>query len=69
MRYCRGMRLADYLKKHGLSDKQFAEKAGLHYTEVWNYRKGRREPLARKVALIEKATGGKVTAKDFSRAA
>jgi transcriptional regulator with XRE-family HTH domain len=63
------MRLADYLKKHGLSDKDFAEKTGLHYTEVWNYRTGRRMPRADKVAAIEKATRGAVRAGDFTRAA
>lgn len=63
------MKLADYLRKHGISDKTFAEKAGLHFTEVWNYRTERRMPRADKVAAIEKATGGEVRAKDFRKAA
>lgn len=61
------MRLEAYLKKHKLSDKAFAELTGLHYTEVWNYRTGRRLPLADKVAAIEAATKGQVRAKDFSK--
>lgn len=59
------MRLASYLKKKGLSDKAFAALTDLHYTEVWNYRTGRRMPRADKVAAIEKATKGRVRAKDF----
>lgn len=59
------MRLSDYLKKKGLSDKAFAEMTGLHYTEVWNYRTGRRLPRADKVAAIEEATRGRVRARDF----
>lgn len=65
MRYRSQMRLADYLEKHGLSDKDFAVRTGLHYTEVWNYRTGRRQPGAKKVAAIEQATDGQVRAKDF----
>lgn len=60
------MKLADYLRKRGISDKAFAEKTGLHYTEVWNYRTGRRQPRANKVAAIEEATRGLVKAKDFA---
>lgn len=63
------MTLAEYLEKHGLSDKEFAEKSGLHFTEVWNYRTGRRQPRAKNVAAIEKATNGQVRAKDFAASA
>lgn len=63
------MRLAAYLKKHGISDKAFADLTGLHFTEVWNYRTGRRQPRADKVAAIEAATKGQVRAKDFATAA
>ena len=69
MRYTPGMTLDAYMKKHKLSDAEFAEKTGLHRTEVWNYRTGHREPGAKKVALIEDATRGQVRARDFAKVA
>ena len=69
MRYNAAMRLADYLKRNRLSCAEFAARLGIHRTEVWNYKTGRRQPRADKVALIEEVTRGKVRAKDFYRTA
>lgn len=69
MRYRSKMKLARYLKQQGLSDAEFGTRAGLHRTEVWNYRTGRRMPRADAVAAIEKATKGDVRARDFIKAA
>lgn len=60
------MTLAQYLERHGLSDAEFARKTGMHRTEVWNYRTGRRMPRADKAAAIEKATKGQVRARDLA---
>lgn len=65
----RRVTLSDYLKKRGLSDADFAKRVGMNRTVIWSYRTGRRMPMADKVAVIEKATGGLVGAKDFSKAA
>lgn len=69
MRYSVPMTLAKYLERHRLSDAEFAEKAGMHRSEVWNYKTGRRQPRAKHVAAIEEATRGRVRAKDLVRAA
>lgn len=59
------MKLEAYLKMAKLSDSEFADRLGCHRTEIWNYRTGRRMPRADTAAAIEKATKGRVRAKDF----
>lgn len=60
------MKLDAYMKKAKLSDADLAARLGCHRTEVWNYRTGRRQPRADRVAAIEKATGRVVTSKDLA---
>lgn len=60
------MRLAEYLKKYGLSDAEFAKRAGIDRIAVWRYRTGRGRPRADKLAAIEELTKRQVTAADFT---
>lgn len=61
------MTLAEYMRREKLSDAEFGQKCSppLHRVQIWHYRTRRRSPRADKVAAIQKATGGMVTAKDM----
>jgi transcriptional regulator with XRE-family HTH domain len=60
------MKLDDYLREHGLTSAQFAEKAGLMGKQnVHNYRHGHRFPTSKNLRRIREATNGAVTAEDF----
>src|ERR1700722_17208107 len=62
------MRLDTYLRQQGLTSAQFAEVSGIgHKHTIWNYRHGLRFPTPARMRLIERATGGVVTAQDFMR--
>lgn len=58
------MRLDDYLRRKGLTQAQFAEMIGTTQTTVFRYINGR-WPSREAALAIEKATNGRVTAKDF----
>lgn len=59
------------MEKAGLSCREMADRCRqygvrCHWTDIWNYREGKRMPRADKVEAIRKASGGKVTSKDLS---
>ena len=62
------MRLAAYLKKHGISKEEFAAKIGVHPTTIYRLVRGGNFPKLATCATITAATDGKVTANDFLRA-
>jgi hypothetical protein len=60
--------LAEYLKREGLSDKEFGEKRcrpRLTRIEVWKLKSRLHNPRADKVAAVEHGSRGRVTAKDL----
>jgi transcriptional regulator with XRE-family HTH domain len=60
------MKLDNYLREHGLTSAQFAEKAGLMGKQsVHHYRHGLRFPTPENLRRIREATNGAVTAEDF----
>ena len=63
-----GMTLAQYLKREGLTDAQFAERVGVERSTITRLRGGQR-PSANTLIAIMEETGGEVTANDFFGAA
>lgn len=63
------MRLADYLKEKGIDPKDFAREIDVKQPSISRYLTGKRIPRPEKMAAIQKATGGEVTATDFYEAA
>jgi transcriptional regulator with XRE-family HTH domain len=59
------MKLADYLTKENMKPAHFAERMGVPASTVMRWLNGKRVPRLCSVALITKATKGKVTSKDF----
>jgi transcriptional regulator with XRE-family HTH domain len=55
------MYLPAYLELYSISQKDFAEKVGIHQSSLNNYLKGRRVPTAQICVRIEKASHDKVT--------
>lgn len=65
MHYC-GMKLSDYLSSNGISDEAFALVVGMSQSQISRLRRGISRPSWGTVALIERATGGLVSAADFA---
>lgn len=61
----RSMQLTEYLRAHGLTHKEFAERIGAQQPTVTRYANGKRFPLRKHLIRIREATGGAVTADDF----
>ena len=59
------MKLAEYLSKNDLTHAKFASMIGATQAAVSRYASGKRTPRPGQMALIAKATKGKVTANDF----
>jgi len=59
------MKLHHYLCQHSLTQKQFAELAGIKQPTICLYLKGRRFPSPKTMARIMAATNGRVTPNDF----
>jgi transcriptional regulator with XRE-family HTH domain len=59
------MKLSDYMKAHGLSRAQFAERISVSPETVRRYINGSRIPDKDKMEKIALATGCQVTANDF----
>lgn len=61
-----GMRLSDYLHKHGLSAAEFGRKAGItNRVTMSRYVRGLRIPRPDEMGRITAASDGEVTANDF----
>lgn len=59
------MKLSEYLDRHGLQQKDFAEKAELHPSLLNRILKGTQKPSFNALKRITDATNGKVTFRDF----
>lgn len=59
------MKLEAYLAENDMSPSGFAQKIGMPASTIWRILKGSRAPRLVTVALIERATNGRVTASDF----
>ena len=57
--------MKDYLEKMHLTPKQFADKIGKPYNTVYQWVFGRKMPSLLSAYMLEKATGGEVTAKEL----
>ena len=60
-----GMKIADYMKLHGLSPAQMAELIGVSRPTVVRYVQGNRYPNSATMRRIMAATQGEVTPSDF----
>ncbi len=60
------MTLAAWLKKHAVTQQEFAEKSGVPQPLVSRYVSGKGHPRARFILAIEKATLGKVSLEDWA---
>ena len=59
------MKLSDYLEAEGISQGEFATKAGVSHTAVSRALSGDRLPGRNVMERIFRATGGRVTPNDF----
>lgn len=59
------MRLIDYLKQSGLTQRDFAEISGVATSTLNNWVKGHRTPNLQNVLLIQSVTGNRVTIGDW----
>ncbi len=59
------MKLADYLKKEGISQTELARRLGKSPGLVWQWLNEHRPIYAEQVLPIERATGGKVSRHDL----
>lgn len=59
------MTLQTYLKKHGISIRQFADLIGVRRESARRYAAGERVPRPTVMRRIRDVTGGKVTADSF----
>lgn len=58
------MKLSDYLKRHKIDRKEFAEAVGVDRVSVYRWETGKSFPI-RHLSKIVALTDGKVTANDF----
>lgn len=58
------MNIAGYLKKHRLSQEDFAKRVGVTQGLVWQWIKGRTRITAERAIEIENLTGGEVSRHD-----
>lgn len=63
--YVRRMKLSEYMKLTRKTDDDFARDIGRNRIAVLRYRNGKTVPPLSVIALIETATSGAVTWKDF----
>ena len=59
------MQITDYLKQNKLSQYALAKKLGVPPSYVWRYCHGHNKPSPCMILKIDKATGGKVTFRDW----
>ena len=59
------MKLAEYLKKHGLTHEQFAVQVGVSRPVITIMINGRKNPSARLIKKIQDETNGEVTFEDL----
>lgn len=59
------MKLADYLKEHEISAREFAPKVGVSPEAIRLYLTGQRRPRADVIQAIAAETNGAVSANDF----
>ena len=59
------MRLSEYLKKHKLTQKDFAEKVGVARPQITRIISKKRNPSPHLMKKIEEATEGEVTMQDL----
>jgi len=59
------MKLADYLSSRGLTDEAFASLVGMSQSQISRIKRGISRPSWSAVEVIERATGGEVSASDF----
>jgi DNA-binding transcriptional regulator YdaS (Cro superfamily) len=59
------MKLTDYLKKTGISQKEFGAKVGVTQSMVWQWINNKRRIAAENVIPIESATEGNVSRHDL----
>jgi len=59
------MKLALYLEKTGILQRELADKIGTHQQNVSEWALGLKTPNLASVAKIQRATGGKVGPQDF----
>jgi predicted transcriptional regulator len=60
------MRLKNFLDEHGIAAHVFAAKIGISASAIYKYRtQTRKKPSPWTIAKIQKATGNKVTLKDW----
>jgi len=56
-----------YLERHRISQKEFAEQAGVSPPMVCQWVSGKRRPCVTSALAIEKATGGKIPVSYWSK--
>lgn len=54
-----------YIKKHGLSQQEFASQLGVSQGMVWQWLNGRSRITAERAKQIEQATGGYIKRRDL----
>lgn len=59
------MKLATYLKKHDLTQEEFAKGLGVSQGLIWQWLNGETEITAERVKEIVRSTGGEVTPYDL----
>jgi DNA-binding transcriptional regulator YdaS (Cro superfamily) len=59
------MNLKTYLRKHKLSQSEFARQVGVTQGAVWQWLEGKQRISAEKALLIEGATGGVVSRQEL----
>lgn len=59
------MKLSEYLKKYGLTHKEFAEKVGIARTQITRIINKTKNPSAHLMKTIEEVTNGEVTMQDL----
>lgn len=60
------MKLDDYLERHNLTQKEFAESTGIHPVNLNKYIKGKKIPNISTALKIREATKGEVDICDFT---
>lgn len=59
------MKLGEWLKKEGISQRELARRLNVHYSVICRYAAGKQFPSARMVSRIKEETNGAVGFDDF----